>query len=101
MADLTDDDVARIIEGLRPVLIALVQETLRAAGRPSGGVSITTATLRELEGPDAVIAPDDNPEGEVQVTRADAALVPGARVFVVHYPPNGAFILPAIPEPTS
>ena len=101
MADLSDADVARIIDGLRPILTALVQETLRAAGRGGRGVTIGTATVRELDGPDAVIAPDDDPEAEVQVTRADQPLAEGARVYVVRYPPNGAFILPAIPDPTS
>lgn len=99
MDALTDDDVARIVEGLRPVITTMVQETLRAARLDVPGVTITTGTLLEVDGPDAVVAPDDAPEAEVQATRAVATHTDGARVFIVHYPPNGALILPAIPDP--
>ncbi len=99
MAALSDADVARIVEGLRPFIVTLVQETLRAARQDTTGVTITTATIREVNGPDAWVAPDDDPDAEVQVTRAAASHTEGARVYVVHYPPNGAFILPAVPDP--
>jgi hypothetical protein len=96
---IDDNDLARIVDVLRPVLVAMVQETLRAAQQDTQGVTITTATVLEVDGPDAWVAPDDTPGDEVQVTRSTGAHVEGARVFVVHYPPSGAFILPAIPDP--
>lgn len=97
---LEPGDLPLIVEALRPVITAIVQETLKAQAATQVGVSITTATILEVAGPDAFVSPDDSPGDEVQVTRAAAAHVEGGRVHVLHYPPAGGLILPGIPDPS-
>ena len=99
MADgLTPEQLA----SLRPLVTAIVEETLRSAGLDGGGrgLSISTGTIASTDGPDIYVIPDDDPDDEFQATRAVSAHTEGARVFVLHYPPSGALVLPAVPDPT-
>ena len=97
----TQDEIDELVARLRPLITAIVQETVAAERRHRRGVTINTGTVLAVDGDTADVAPDDDPNGEIQVTRVGNTHAEGDRVFIVHYPPAGGFILPPIPEPST
>lgn len=95
--DLSDAELAHLLARLEPVIESLIAETIEAAFRRHRQMGVSTATVVSVNGDEAIIVPDDDPN-EVTVLRVGTGHDAGSRVFVLHWPPAGAFITPPIPE---